>query len=114
MLQKPEAVQSDVENRIKELKDDLLSGRTSCHRFLANQFRLLLHSAAFILMQALRRLLAGTEMAVAQAGTLRTKLLKVGVRVRETTRRIRLMMPSSYPYTAFWEAALSRLSLARI
>ena len=103
----------DVENRIKELKDGLLSGRTSCHRFLANQFRLLLHSAALILMQALRRLLAGTEMATAQAGTLRAKLLKVGVRVRETTRRIRLMMPSSYPYVAFWEVALSRLSLAR-
>ncbi|NLN77423.1 MAG: hypothetical protein GX141_00685 [Armatimonadetes bacterium] len=37
----------DVENRIKELKGDLLSGKTSCHRFLANQFRLILHSAAF-------------------------------------------------------------------
>jgi len=104
----------DVENRIKELKDDLLSGRTSCHRFLANQFRLLLHSAALILMQAVRRLLAGTDMASAQVGTLRAKLLKVGVRVRETTRRIRLMMPSSYPYIGLWEAALNRLSLARI
>jgi len=104
----------DVENRIKELKDDLLSGRTSCHRFLANQFRLLLHSAAFILMQQVRKLLEGTEMARAQVGTLRTKLLKIGVRVRETTRRIWLMMPTSYPYKALWDLLLARLRLARM
>lgn len=99
----------DVENRIKELKDDLLSGRTSCHRFLANQFRLILHSAAFVLLQALRKLLAGTEFAVAQVSTLRTRLLKVGVRVRETTRRIWLMMPTSYPLKEIWTCLASSL-----
>jgi hypothetical protein len=103
----------DVENRIKELKDDLASGRTSCHRFLANQFRLILHSAAFVLLQALRKLLAGTEFAHAQASTLRTRLLKVGVRVRETTRRIWLMMPTGYPLKKLWMCVVSRLSLAR-
>jgi hypothetical protein len=103
----------DVENRIKELKDDLLSGRTSCHRFLANQFRLILHSAAFLLLQALRELLAGTEYANAQVSTLRTRLLKVGVRVRETTRRIWLMMPTSFPLKELWMRVMSRLSLAR-
>ncbi len=103
----------DVENRIKELKDDLLSGRTSCHLFLANQFRLILHSAAFVLMQALRKLLAGTEFANAQVSTLRTHLLKVGARVRETTRRIWLMMPTSYPLKELWMCVVSRLGLAR-
>lgn len=103
----------DVENRIKELKDDLLSGRTSCHAFLANQFRLILHSAAFVLLQALRKLLAGTEFADAQVSTLRTRLLKVGVRIRETTRRIWLMMPTGYPLKEIWMCIASRLSLAR-
>jgi hypothetical protein len=104
----------DVENRIKELKDDLASGRTSCHRFLANQFRLILHSAAFVLLQELRKLLAGTEFAHAQASSLRMRLLKVGVRVRETTRRIWLMLPTSYPFKELWMCVASRLSLARM
>jgi len=99
----------DVENRIKELKDDLLSGRTSCHSFLANQFRLLLHAAAFVLIAALRRLLSGTQMEKAQAGTLRVKLLKVGARLRETTRKIWLELPTSYPYQHIWEILLLRL-----
>ena len=99
----------DVENRIKELKDDLLSGRTSCHSFLANQFRLLLHAAAFVLITALRRLLSGTQMEKAQAGTLRVKLLKVGARLRETTRKIWLELPTSYPYQHIWEILLLRL-----
>jgi hypothetical protein len=103
----------DVENRIKELKGGLVSGRTSCHSFWANQFRLILHSAAFILMQALRKLLEGTEMACAQVETLRAKLLKVGARVRETTRRIWIEMPTSYPYKRFWDVVLTRMALAR-
>jgi len=102
----------DVENRIKELKDDLLSGRTSCHKFLANQFRLLLHAAAFILMQGLRQLLAGTELAAAQASTLRVKLLKVAARVRQTWRRIWVQLPTSYPYARLWALLWGRLSAA--
>jgi hypothetical protein len=101
----------DVENRIKELKGDLLSGRTSCHKFLANQFRLLLHAAAFVLMQELRRLLAGTELAAAQAGTLRVKLLKVGARIRQTWRRIWVQLPTSYPWQRLWELVLGKLAV---
>ena len=100
----------DVENRIKELKNDLASGRTSCHKFLANQFRLLLHGAAFVLVQGLRRLVAGTELAMAQACTLRAKLLKVGARVRQTVRRIWVQLPTSYPYQRLWEMLLGKLS----
>jgi hypothetical protein len=96
----------DAENRIKELKEDLKSGRTSCHRFLANQFRLLLHAAAFLLVQELQRLLAGTELARAQAGTIREKLFKVGARVRQTLRRIWVQLPSSYPYQRLWQGVL--------
>ena len=100
----------DVENRIKELKDDLKSGRTSCHRFLANQFRLLLHAAAFVLLQGLSQLLAGTELAAAQAGTLRVKLLKVGARVRQTLRRIWVQLPTGYPYQQPWAVILAKLA----
>jgi hypothetical protein len=100
----------DVENRIKELKDDLFSGRTSCHSFLANQFRLILHASAFLLLAAIRRMLSGTEMAKAQAGTIRAKLLKVGARVHETTRRIWVKMPDSYPYKNLWAVVFWRLT----
>ncbi len=67
---------ASMENRIKEQQLDLFADRTSCHRFLANQFRLLLSSAAYVLVQALRRTaLAGTELAH-QVGTIRLKLFK--------------------------------------
>jgi hypothetical protein len=115
--QAPEALynfytdRGDVENRIKELKNDLASGRTSCHRFVANQFRLLMHATAMILMQALRRLLDGTEMAAQQAGTLRLKLLKVGVQVRQTCRRIWLRLPTSYPWQSEWRRIVQHLNV---
>jgi hypothetical protein len=78
----------DVENRIKELKLDIKADRLSCHSFLANQFRLLLHTAAYCLFWLLRHHLKGTELATAQVNTLRLKLLKIGARIRETSRRI--------------------------
>jgi hypothetical protein len=92
----------DVENRIKEMKEDLASGRTSCHRFLANQFRLLLHAAALVLVQSVRRLLLGTEMGKMQANGLRCRLFKVAARVLQTTRRTVVQLPSSYPWQATW------------
>lgn len=112
----PEAVydfytqRGDVENRIKEMKLDLVSGRTSCHRFLANQFRLLLHAAAYVLMQGLRKLLEGFELASAQVSTLRLKLLKVGTKVNDTTRRVWLHLPTGYPLRDTWIALLTRLT----
>jgi hypothetical protein len=89
----------EMENRIKEQQLGLFSDRTSCHDWWANQFRLLLSSCAYVLLEAVRRLgLAGTELARAQAGTIRLKLLKVGAVVLRNTRRVRLLLSSSYPY----------------
>jgi DDE family transposase len=100
----------EMENRIKEQQLDLFADRTSCHRFLANQFRLLLSSAAYVLVQALRRTaLGGTELARAQVGTLRLKLFKVAARVRVTARRVIFHLTSSYPYQEIFRVALSRL-----
>ena len=100
----------DMENRIKEQQLDLFAGRTSCHDFLANQFRLLLSSAAYVLMESLRRLgLIGTELAGAQAGTIRLKLLKIGARITCSVRRIVLHLASGYPLQALFVRILERL-----
>jgi hypothetical protein len=102
----------DMENRIKEMKLQLKADRTSCHLFLANQFRLLLHAAAFVLLQGLRKLLSGTELANAEAATLRLRLLKVGARVTESVRRIVIHYASAYPWKHLFEHLLLRLSPA--
>jgi len=88
-----------MENYIKDHKNHLHSDRTSCNSFMANQFRLLLHSAAYVLLQTLRKEgLKGTEYAKAQFDTIRNKILKIGARVIEKATRLKFCLPSSYPY----------------
>lgn len=99
----------EMENRIKEQQLDLFADRTSCHRFLANAFRLLLSSAAYLLMQALRRTtLAGTALAEAQVGTIRLRLLKVAARVVLSVRRVVFHLASSYPYREVFREVSAR------
>jgi hypothetical protein len=102
-------LRGELENRIKELKLDIQADRLSCHRFLANQFRLLLHTAAYALFWLLRRHLRGTELETAQVNTLRIKLLKIGARLRETCRRIWVHLASGYPYGHLLATALQNL-----
>lgn len=84
---------------IKEHKTHLFSDRTSCSRFEANQFRLLLHSLAYVLLDTFRRLhLSGTQWAHAQFDTIRLKLLKIGARVLELRTKIKIHLPSSFPW----------------
>ena len=92
----------DIENRIKELHDGLHIGRTSCGRFWANQLRVLLTAAAYVLMQELRLRAARTACARAQVTTLRERLLKLGVHVVRSVRRIVLHLPTSTPYLDAW------------
>ena len=87
----------DIENRIKELLE-LRIDRTSCNRFWANQFRVLVTAAAYVLMQELRLRAAGTRCARAQVWTLRERLLKLGARVAVSARRIVLHLPASFPF----------------
>jgi hypothetical protein len=96
-----------MESRIKEQQSGLFADRTSCHHWWANQFRLLLASLAYGLLESLRRLgLAGTELARAQCITLRAKLLKIGGVVLRNTRRIRFLLPDAYPWQdLFWQVA---------
>ena len=104
------AMRGEVENQmIKELKLDTMADRLSCHRFAANQFRLLLHGFAYTLLLELRRKLHGTELATARMATLRLRLLRVAARVRQTFRRIWIELPSSYPFKEIWYTLFTRL-----
>jgi len=101
----------EMENRIKEQQLDLFADRTSCHRFLANQFRLFLSSAAYVLVQTLRRTaLAGTELEQAQVGTIRLRLFKVAARVKVSVRRVMFHLASSYPYRDVFQTVYERLT----
>ena len=87
-----------MENFIKEHKNALKSGRTSCHSFTANCFRLMLHSAAYVIMHTLReKALAGTSLASAQFDTIRLKLLKLGAEIRELKTKVHFILPASCP-----------------
>lgn len=92
----------DIENRIKELHDGLEIGRTSCCRFWANQLRVLLTAAAYVLMQELRLRAARTACARTQVTGLRERLLKLGVHVVVSVRRIVLHLPTSAPWFNAW------------
>lgn len=99
----------DLENRIKELHYGMEIGRTSCTSFWANQFRVLMTAAAYVLMQELRLALAGTGSARAQVSTLRERFLKVGAQVVVSVRRIVLHLPQSFPYFASFHRLALRL-----
>lgn len=101
-------VRGDAENRIKELHHGLELDRTSCTSFWANQMRVLMTAAAYVLMQEMRRLASGGCCENAQVGTLRERLLKLGVWVQVSVRRIVLHLPSSYAWIKSWR----RLALA--
>jgi Transposase DDE domain group 1 len=100
----------EMENRIKEQQLDLFADRTSCHPWWPNQLRLLLSSAAYCLMEAMRRLaLPGTELTQATCGTIRLRLFKIGAVIVRNTRRIRFLLASSYPYQALFLKVAARL-----
>ena len=101
----------DMENRIKEQQLGLFADRTSCHRWWANQFRLLLSSLAYVLISHIRRVaLKGTELATAQVNTIRLKLFKIGGVIRKNTRRIRFLLASACPFQDLFRLAASRLT----
>ena len=87
-----------AENLIKLHKTQLASDRTSCRSPLANQVRLVLHTAAYWLMLGLRDAIPKPHaLAVAEFATLRLKLLKIGARVIETASRVRLAFAAACP-----------------
>jgi hypothetical protein len=101
-----------IELRIKELHHGLDIDRTSCTRFWANQLRVLLTAAAYTLMQELRTCAAATSCARAQVSTLRERLLKLGVWVTCSVRRIVLHLPQSSAWRSDWCRVARRLGSA--
>lgn len=101
----------EAENRIKEQQLGLFADRTSCHDFVANQFRVLLSGAAYVLLQHLRQdALAGTELAQAQVWTLRVKLLKIGGLLKRSARRIVLHLAGGYPMQELFRRVAAHLA----
>jgi hypothetical protein len=94
----------ESENWIKDFKLHLKADRLSCSRFIANQFRLLLHACAYWLMDALRRKLLASGARRMQLDTLRLRLIKIGGRVRELLTKIRLHLASGHPGQGLWHA----------
>jgi len=102
-----------MENFIKNHKTFLHSDRTSCHTFEANQFRLFLHSAAYILVHRLAHQgLQGTPWMNKQFNTLQNRLLKVAGRVCELKTKIKFHLPTSFPLKHLYDKILYQLSLA--
>ena len=100
----------EMENRIKEQQLCLFADRTSCTQFMANQFRLMLSSFAYVLLDGIRRLaLSGTKQSRWRVDTIRLRLLKIAARVRVTCRRVVFHLASHCPSQAVFESALSRL-----
>lgn len=101
----------EMENRIKDQQLSLFADRTSCSKWWPNQFRQLLSGMAYVLFEAMRRLsLKNTSLKVATPATIRLQLLKVGAVVIRNTRRVKIMMSSSYPFQRLFALAASALN----
>jgi hypothetical protein len=99
-----------MENRIKEQQLDLYADRTSTAKLWSNQLRLYFSAFAYVLLQALRRLgLHGTEMAHAQCGTIRLRLLKIGALLTISVRQLRVSWASGYPYATLFQQVYAQL-----
>ena len=98
----------ECENRIEEFKNGFRADRLSCHRFLANAFRLLLHAFAYNLVNLFRLLQLPQAWRSIQIETLRARLFKIGARIRQTARCIRVHLATGWP----WQALFGKLALA--
>jgi hypothetical protein len=115
LYQKIYCARGQAENEIKDHKLYVKSDRTSCHRFEANQLRLLLHSAAYVLLETLRReVLKTTQWAFATMETIQVRLLKLGARVQEFGQRIKIALPSSCPVAPVVRRTLTLLACVRL
>jgi Transposase DDE domain group 1 len=97
----------ECENRIEEFKNGFRADRLSCHRFLANAFRLLLYGFAYNLVNLFRLLQLPQPWRSAQIETLRARLFKIGARVRQTARCIHVHLATGWP----WQSLFRELAL---
>ena len=100
-----------MENMIKDHKLYTKSDRTSCHRWQANQFRLFLHTGAYWLLHRLRQAAPSRSLwRKATFETLRRAFLKVAARIEELKSRVRIALPSAYPYRSAFIAMAGRIT----
>ncbi len=102
------ALRGDSENRIKEVENDLEADRLRCHRFVANQFRLVLRAAAYVLLTALKRYPNGTVLEKAQIIIIRCRLVKIGAQAVQSCRRRWVHLASGCPLRALFMALRRR------
>jgi hypothetical protein len=113
LYEKLYCARGEMENRIKEAQLELFADRTSSHTFKANQLRLWLSSFAYVLIEALRRIgLRKTSFAVATAGSIRLKLIKIGALITTSVRRVKIAMSSAHPHQTEFIAAFHALGAA--
>jgi hypothetical protein len=111
LYEKVYCARGQAENLIKAHKRHLASDRTSCHKATANQFRLLVHTAAYWLMLTLRGLAPKTSFwREAEFDTIRLGLIKVAARVTEMVTRIKVALPTAYPYQAGFAMLVSKIA----
>ncbi len=111
LYEKTYCARGEMENRIKEQQLGLFADRTSCHDWWPNQFRLMLSSLAYVLLETIRREnLQETDLAQAQVGTIRLRLLKIGAVIVRNTRRIKVLISSHYPYQKLFATLAMALS----
>jgi len=104
LYEKGYCARGNMELRIKDHKLFLQSDRMSCNSFLANQFRLFLHSAAYVLIHTLQKeVLRGTEYANATMKNIQLKIIKVAARVTEMKTKIRIELPADFPSKSVFE-----------
>ncbi len=99
-----------AEGFIDQFKNQLSCDRLSCHRFLANAFRLLMTALAYNLLVTYRRQLAGTELESASVETIRSRLLKIGARLHQTVRRFWVYLASGFPFRELLTKLLQRIA----
>jgi Transposase DDE domain group 1 len=115
LYQKIYWARGQAENEMKDHKLYLKADRTSCHRFEANQCRVLLHAAAYVVLETLRReVLRTTQWASATMETIQVRLLKLGARVQECKDRIKISLPSSCPVVPVLRCSLPLLTAVRL
>jgi len=99
----------ECENRIEEFKNGFRADRLSCHRFLANAFRLFLHAAAYNLVN-LFRLQLPQPWRSAQIETLRARLFKIGARIRQTARCFHIHLATGWPWQDLFQSAVHAIN----
>jgi len=114
LYEKGYCARGGMELRIKEHKLYLQSDRMSCNRFFANQMRLFLHSAAYVLIHTLQKeLLRGTEYYNATMETIKLRLIKTATRVLELKTKIKVQFPIEFPTKTTFSTCMQAFEILR-